>query len=139
MQLWRRFLADRRGKLIEDALTLPVLLLVTFGLLNVFQFGLAGVVAANAANYGARMGAVAQANSAQVAAQAAWQKLQASRLPQGRFTVSVEASDERGSVVVVRVTYRVPNYAYRLATLFGAHLPAHLTGQAEGRFRHEGW
>ena len=134
----RRFVSDHRGRLVEDALTLPVLLLVAVALVNFTLYGMAAAVAQNAANYAARMGAVAQRNSAAVAESAAWQKIHAVHIG-ADFQVTVQAADRRGSVVVVKVTYRVRNYYAGLAAMLGVHSPAYLVGHAEGRFRHEGW
>ncbi len=63
----RKILKDTRAEIEEAVFVLPVLLLVTFGLINLAMVGFAGLSAANAANYGARMASVAQANQAGIA------------------------------------------------------------------------
>ena len=61
MSWLRKFWRDHRAEMDEAAFVIPVLLLVTFGLINFGMLGYASVSASNAANYGARMGSVAQA------------------------------------------------------------------------------
>ncbi len=134
----RRFFADGRARLIEDALTLPILLLVTVAMLNVFLYGVASVSAANAAEYAARRASVAQANPAGVARAAAQQRL--GRLPLGaHFAVGVRTGTHRGQTDMVIVTYAVPNWFRGLAAMFGVSTPAVLRGHAVSYFRHEGW
>ena len=133
----KRFIRDRRGSLVETALTLPIMVLVTLGLINLALAGIAGLHANNAANVGARRGSVAQQNSAAIAASAAWEKLSAVRI--GEYGVDVAASGGRGGVVNVVVSYRVPNYFASLAGFFGGGASAYIEGQAISTFRHEGW
>jgi len=135
----RGFLEDQQGRLVEDALTLPVLLLVALALVNMFQVGMADLVAQNAAHYGARMGAVAQQNSVAIAKAAAQSRISQVHSTGIQFQVSVQADNRRGSVVVVHVTYRVPNYFAGLSSMMGVNMPQWIEGHAEGRFRHEGW
>ena len=52
----RKLLRDLRGELDEAALVLPVLLLISLGLVNLGILGFAAINAGNAANYGARHG-----------------------------------------------------------------------------------
>lgn len=133
-----KFFRDERARLIEDALTLPVLLLVTVAMLNVFMYGLAGISAANAAEYAARQATVAQANQQAVAVAAARGRLE--QLPIGaQFHVSATAPARRGARVTVTVTYDVPNWFRGLAAMFGVDTPPTLHGQAVSYFRKEGW
>lgn len=136
MRRW--YWKDERGRLIEDALTLPILLMVSLALLNFFLYGVAGAVAQNAAHYAARVGAVAQSDPAGAARSAALQKLRSVDMA-ARYQVAVQASDQRGGEVRVVVTYRVPNYFRGLLAMFGVSTPAWMEGQAVGVFRHEGW
>jgi hypothetical protein len=78
-------LRDRRGELDEAALVLPVLLLISLALINMAILGFAAVNAGNAANYGARMGSVAQSNPVVVAVASANQMLTAA--PVGTYAV----------------------------------------------------
>ena len=131
-RLWK----DRRGRLVEDALTLPVILLVVIALFNLALFGVAALNASNAAHYGARMGSVAQAGAARVAAAATWSKLRA--IPIGDYRVSVAGDFSPGGRVTVTVTYRVPNFFAGLIAMFGGSV-GDLEGQVTATFRKEGW
>jgi Flp pilus assembly protein TadG len=133
----RKLLHDRRGELDEAALVLPVLLLISLGLVNLGILGFAAVNAGNAANYGARMGAVAQSNPSGVAVSSAYQMLSAA--PVGTYTVSVTGSGLPGDMMVVRVSYSVPNYFGGLAGFFGVSTPGNFTNIATSYFRQEGW
>ena len=132
-KLWR----DLRGELDEAALVLPVLLLISLGLFNMAILGFAAVNAGNAANYGARMGSVAQSNPAGVAAAKANQMLAAA--PVGTYAVAVTGSGLPGDTMTVQVRYTVPNYFGRLAGFFGVGTPASFTNTAIAYFRQEGW
>lgn len=133
----QHFWRDRRGDLVEAAMTLPIMVLITLGLINLALAGIAGLHANNAANYGARRGSVAQTGSASVAASAAWEKLSAVRI--GEYGVNVSASSGRGGTVNVQVSYRVPNYFASLAAFFGGGASAYIEGESISTFRHEGW
>ncbi|RCK72755.1 MAG: hypothetical protein ANABAC_1289 [Anaerolineae bacterium] len=137
IQCLRRFWRDCKAELDEAALSLPVILLVSIGLINLTLFGSAAVNAANAANFGARMGSVAMASPLGYAASAANQKLSA--LPIGEYAVSTGGSGVAGGVMWVRVEYRVPNYFSGLARLFGVSSPSELSGSVTQYFRREGW
>ncbi len=132
-------LMSRRAELDEAAFALPVLLLVSLGLVNLALLGFAAVNAANAAEYAARVGAVAQSNQASAAVAAANSKLSGVRV--GSYTVSVSGGGTPGSRIEVRVQYRVPNYFGGLSSLF---LPfprpaSTFVGTAKATFRQEGW
>lgn len=131
------FFSDRRGNMAETAIALPVLLLVSLGLINLALFGIAGANANNAANYGARLGAVAQKNQVALATNAAYKKLTAA--PVGTYAVSAEAPGQPGSMVAVRVTYTVPNYFQGLTGFFGVRTPPNFQQTAVSYFRQEGW
>jgi len=133
----RKLLRDRRGELDEAALVLPVLLLISLGLVNLGILGFAAVNAGNAANYGARMGSVAQSNPTGVAVSSAYQMLSAA--PVGTYTVSVTGSGLPGDMMIVQVSYSVPNYFGGLAGLFGVSTPGNFTNTATAYFRQEGW
>ncbi|MEJ5315273.1 MAG: hypothetical protein WHS45_12930 [Anaerolinea sp.] len=131
-------LFSKRAELDEAAFALPVVLLVSIGLVNLALLGFAAVNAANAANYGARMGSVAQSAPVQVAASAAQGKLAAVKV--GSYTVSVSGGGQPGSLITVTVTYRVPNYYAPLASLFsGMREKSTFQGTARAYFRQEGW
>jgi len=132
----RQWLTNRRGEFEEAAFVYPLLILLTVGLFNFAMLGFASMMATNAAHYGARMGSVAQANAAGVAASAAQQRIAAA--PVGDYSVSVQAGSRGGEVTVV-VTYKVPNFFSGLTALFGVHTPAEFIGTSQAAFRREGW
>jgi len=136
-KFFRAMIADIRAEIDEAVFVLPVLLLVTFGLVNLSMVGFAGLSASNAANYGARMASVAQANQASVAFGAANSMLESA--PVGTYTVSVAGGGTPGGLVRVQVQYSVPNYFASLASIFGISTPANWTGTVRSDFRQEGW
>ena len=133
----RKLLTDRRAEMDEAALVLPVLLLISIGLVNLGMLGFAALNAGNAANYGARMGSVAQSDPSGVAASSAYAMLSAA--PVGTYSVSVSGSGLPGDVMIVQVSYTVPNYFGGLAGIFGVHTSQNFTSTATSYFRQEGW
>jgi hypothetical protein len=133
----RKLFRDRHGELDEAALVLPVLLLISLGLVNLAILGFAAVNAGNAANYGARMGSVAQSDPSGVAVSSAYQMLAA--VPVGTYSVRVTGSGLPGDMMIVQVSYSVPNYFAGLAGFFGVSTPGDLTNTAMSYFRQEGW
>mgnify|MGYP000962570900 FL=1 len=75
----RRRLMQKRGRrgssMAEAAITLPVIMLMTFAMVNVSMAWYAAVAASNAANYGARIGSVAQTDPQGLAVSAAQTRL----------------------------------------------------------------
>jgi hypothetical protein len=67
----RTWLTGRSADMIEGALVMPLLTLVTLALLNLALAGYASVTASHAAAYGARLGSVAQVNPVTLAYAAA--------------------------------------------------------------------
>ncbi|RME59395.1 MAG: hypothetical protein D6790_10730, partial [Caldilineae bacterium] len=65
------FLIDRRGDMVEGALTFPLLVLVTLALVNLALAGFASVMAANAVHVATRLAAVDQRQPAATAYAAA--------------------------------------------------------------------
>jgi len=137
IQRLRAFWRDCKAELDEAAFALPVILLVSIGLVNLTLFGSAAVNAANAANYGARMGSMAQSNPLGYAVNHAQQKLYA--LPVGEYSISTGGNTVPGGVMWVQIEYRVPNYFRGLASMFGVSLPSQLSGRVTQYFRREGW
>lgn len=135
----RRLWSDESARFVEDAFTLPILILVAVGMLNVLLYGVADAVAYNAAEYAARQASVAQANAAGVAVAAANQRLQALPFSAAQFRVSAYVHNRRGGLDAVTVSFSVPNYFRGLAALFGVNMPPRLSGKAVSYFRHEGW
>jgi len=138
----KRIFHDRRGDFAQFAFVVPILVLTSLGLINLALFGLAGVNANNAANYGARMGSVAQENPMAYASNAASSKLSAASFGDYDITASVVGSG-RGSLICLAVTYSVDNYFSGLARLFSTPGSSKTHDKFEktvvAYFRHEGW
>ena len=136
--LWQRLFHDQRGDFAQFAFVVPILVLTSLGLINLALFGMAGVNANNAANYGARMGSVAQNNPISYAANAASSKVNATTV--GDYSVSVSTvGSGRGSLIRVAVTYSVTNYFSGLTNIFGWDSPGQFQKTTVAYFRHEGW
>jgi len=133
----RKLLRDHRAELDEAALVLPVLLLISLGLVNLAILGFAAVNAGNAANFGARMGSVAQSDPSGIAVASAYQMLSAA--PVGTYAVSVSGSGLPGDLLIVQVSYTVPNYFAGLAGFFGVDTAQEFSNAAMAYFRQEGW
>ena len=123
--------------LAEFAFAFPIILLATLGLITLGLVGFAAVSASNAANYGARMGSVAQSQPAHVAQSQALARL--SHVNAGTYAVSVSGGTNPGDLVIVRVDYRVPNFYAGLANFFGASVSEDIQGSTYAYFRKEGW
>jgi len=133
VSLRQRLICQRWGTMVEGAIVIPILLMVT---LLIIQFGMlayANQMAEEAARYGARVGSVTQKNPAGAAAAAAG-SFASSAFGAGSPNVSVLApGGVAGSTLKVRVEYQVPNIA-------GAFLPVgSLTASGEATTRQEGW
>ncbi len=138
MNTEKTFQKSERGQsLAEAAITLPVILLVTLGMITLGMVGFAAVNASNAANYGARMGSTAISDPINVATQNAWAKILAA--PVGTYTVSVTGGGAPGRLIAVRVSYEVPNYFSGLGAFFGVQASDTFTGSFVSYFRQEGW
>jgi hypothetical protein len=130
-------LTDRRGEMDEAAFVFPILLLISLALINLAMLGFASITAGNAANFGARMGSVAQSNASSIAYQMAASRTEAA--PFGSYQVSVSGSGQPGTRVLVRVAFQVPNFFARLAGFFGVPMSPEFSGSSEATFRQEGW
>jgi hypothetical protein len=132
----RRLLHDTRGEMAEAAVTLPIVMLAALALVNLTIAGFASVNAANAANYGARIGSVNQENPSDVAVGAANQML--ANTPIGDYIVSASGGGPPGALLAVTVRWEVPNYFKGLMSFFGASLDE-FSGTTVAYFRQEGW
>jgi Flp pilus assembly protein TadG len=121
----------------ETAVVLPVVLVLTFALVNFAIAGYASVAAANAANYGARAGSVAQKGAAGVAASAANAALAKTMI--GEYSVAAYGGGRPGAQVVVVVNWRAPNFIGSMLSLLGGGGNVEFKGQARSTFRQEGW
>ena len=132
------FLRDRRADFAQFAFVAPILVMLSLGLVNLALFGLAGVNANNAANYGARQGSVAQENALSRAVQAAEARLAATSF--GDYQVrAASVGAGRGSLIRLEVTYSVENYFDGLPEIFGCQSPPRFEKTVVAYFRQEGW
>ena len=134
--------SEQGNSLVEFALALPLLLLLTIGLLQAGLLGYGSLLAGEAARPGARMGSVVQGNAAAVAQAEAWDLAQAA-FPAAVPHVQVLApGGVPGSELTLEVVYEIPNLFSRagLTTLFSG-LPSASTLEVKRRvtFRQEGW
>ncbi|MEA2008492.1 MAG: TadE/TadG family type IV pilus assembly protein [Chloroflexota bacterium] len=127
---------EKGQSLVEAAVGIPILLLTLLGIINLAMFGLAGMNASNAANYGARQASVAQSNVQAIALGNTQAKL--SEVSVGTYTVTVSGGGERGDLIRIMVDYQVTNFFGGLAGFFGGSSDE-LRGQTVSYFRQEGW
>ncbi len=120
----------------EAAITLPVVVFLTFAMVNLAMAGYASVAAGNAANYGARIGSVAQSNQINHAIAAAQTKINQTGI--GDYLIYATGGGSRGSQIAVVVEWTVPNYIGGLMSLFGGSVTT-INGSAQATFRQEGW
>jgi len=121
----------------EAAIVLPVVVLLTFAMINLSMAWYAGVAASNAANYGARIGSVAQSNPLTYAIAAAQTQLAA--IGVGSYSVTASGGGFRGAQVIVSVDWAVPNYIGSLVSYLGGGDTISFDGTALSTFRQEGW
>lgn len=131
----QRWLLGSRGDMVEGALTLPLMALVSLALVNLALAGYASVTANNAVNYAARIASVSQHNVTSEAMTAANRALQ---VGVGDYTVAIEADSHPGGMVRVSVQWEVPNFFGSLMPFFGAPNEP-INGEAVSVFRKEGW
>jgi len=121
----------------EAAITLPVVILLTFAMINLSMAWFVAVAASNAANYGARVGSVSQVSPIAYSIAAALERLDA--VDVGSYSVSASGGGYRGAQVVVAVNWEVPNYLGTLVSYLGGGSPLNFSGTAVSTFRQEGW
>jgi len=128
---------NRRGdEFAQSAIAFPIIVLLLFALFNLATAGFASVNAANAANYGARIGSVQQNSSTTAAYTAALQSI--AHAPIGSYQVTVAGGGFPGATIVVKVDWSVPNYMAPLISFFGGS-SGDLGGSTSATFRQEGW
>ncbi len=118
-------------------MTLPVVLLAALLMINGAIAGFAAVNAANAANFGARMGSVVQGNAAAAAVAAAQAALAHAAV--GSYQVQAYGGGAPGIPIVVEVRWEVPSYLGGLMAFFGRPGPTKFSGTVTAVFRSEGW
>jgi len=134
---WRRVSGTGGSAMAEAAITLPVVVLLTFAMVNLAMAWYAAVAASNAANYGARVGSVSQVDPAGHAVAAAQGRLDP--ITVGTYAISASGGGYRGSQVNVMVDWAVPNYIGSLITYLGGGGQMNFAGTALSTFRQEGW
>jgi Flp pilus assembly protein TadG len=133
-------LSDKRGgTMAEAAISIPAVLMVLVFGLSVARAGLVAMAARNAANYGARVGAVSGANPKEFAKKAAETSLNQSGA-NGTFLTDVQVTGEGpGGVVSVTVGWSSPTILAGVCSYFGEGCPAAFSGAAKSVWRREGW
>lgn len=131
------FLRQTAGDMVESALTLPLMALLTLALVNLALVGHARAAAQHAAHFGARMGSVALADAEGEARQAAGAMLDAC-LCEAQVT-NVSGADAPGGEVIVTVEWTVPSFLGSLLSVFGGAAPEQFTGAVTAAYRKEGW
>ena len=134
---WRRKGSEQGSSMAEAAITLPVVVLLTFAMVNLAMAWYAAVAASNAANYGARVGSVSQTNPTGNAVGAAQGRLDT--ITVGTYAISANGGGYRGAQVNVLVEWAVPNYIGSLITYIGGGDQMNFAGTALSTFRQEGW
>ncbi|GBD18985.1 hypothetical protein HRbin27_01486 [bacterium HR27] len=132
----------RRGDVFaETAFALPVVLLVTLGLLQGGLLAYAASAASQAARHGARMASVAQGGlGAAIAVSEAYQTArQLFPMDPSPAVELLAPGGAPGSEITVRVTLRAPNLLSPLAALFPVLPRGAFPVQASSTFRQEGW
>ncbi len=136
-----RLQRSQRGDVFaETAFTLPVVLLVTLGLIQGGLLAYAASAASQAARHGARMASVAQGGlGAAVAVSEAYQTAR-QLFPMGAPEVELlSPGGAPGTEITVRVTVWAPNVLSPLSALFPVLPRGPLPVTASATFRQEGW
>ena len=123
--------SSSQGDMVEAAVTMPLLLLVTFALV-----GHARNSAQNAANHGARVGAVTASGAGSAARQEA-ERLMANCFC--TYSVTVNAANAPGSTVTVAVAWTVPSYVDGFLQVMGGSAQGDFSGTVSASHRKEGW
>lgn len=133
---------NQRGDIfVETAFTLPIILLVTVGLLQAGLLAYASNAASQAARHGARMASVAQGGiGAAIAVGEAYQTArQLFPMDSSPVVELLSPGGAPGSEITVRVTLRAPNLLAPLSALFPILPRSPYAVQASATFRQEGW
>lgn len=130
---------ERGSSLIEMALVLPIMLLVSVVILQFGVAAFAGAAAEAAARQGARVGSVAQVNPAGYAVAEARRVAVTSFSVGQPDVVALAPGGVVGSELTLRVTYQVPNFLSWLTGLFPSVPTGPLPVSGQATFRREGW
>lgn len=130
--------ARRGSNMAEAAIAMPIVVLVVLFAINASAAGYCAMSAANAANYGARIGAVAQKQPEEWARNAAWASLRQSHAP-GVFVVDVRAEKYPSGVVIVSIAWAYPSIMKGLCSMFSDNCPSRFYGTVTSTWKKEGW
>jgi hypothetical protein len=122
----------------EAAISMPVVLMVLFLALNVSLASYTAVAAANAASYGARMGAVARDQPVDWATAGVEASLRKAHAP-GSFDYAILVDKQVGGAVQVTVSWKYPSLLSGLCNLFGGTCPENFSGYSTSIWKKEGW
>jgi Flp pilus assembly protein TadG len=123
----------------EAAITMPVVLLVLMFGINLSLVSHTALVAANAANYGARIGSVTKTNPKFWAETAARTALSQSTIG-GKFSEPFAQVDEApGGAVTVTIHWEYPSVLSGLCSLFGGSCSSKFEGDAVALWKRERW
>jgi hypothetical protein len=132
-------LTDGRGaEMAEAAVTLPVVMLVLFFVINGSLAGYTAMAAASAANEGAEAGAVSRLDPEGDAGDAVVATMKQSSAG-GAYSFGVKADQEPGGAVTVVVAWSYPSMLSGLCRYFGGDCPSHFSGVTTAIRKREGW
>jgi Flp pilus assembly protein TadG len=135
--MFRKLRSRDGAELVELAISLPVLLLVSLALINLTLAGFASVNANNAANYAARVGSVHQTSPGEAAYNAAMESINHAKV--GEYAVTVSGGGHPGAQITVVVQWEFPNFIAPLLAFMGGSFAEPFKGEATSVFRQEGW
>ena len=124
--------SQRGSSMVEAVIAFPILVLLTFSMINLAMAGFAAM----AANNGTRIGSVAQSNQLAYSIAAAQSKIDLTNI--GEYQIIASGGGVRGSQIIVAVNWEVPNYIGGLVAMFGQEV-SDISGTAQASFRQEGW
>jgi Flp pilus assembly protein TadG len=132
-----KILKDKRKGLevLEAVITLPVMIAILLSVINLSLVVYGKQAVEDAAEYGARMGSVAQSAPAIYASAYAQKSINAKGVVQNPKVTILAASANAGSLLTVNVSGEIPNVIGEFIP--GLPSPFKVNGQAS--FRKEGW
>jgi hypothetical protein len=131
-------LIDKRGSnMAEAAVAIPVVLLILALANSVSRAGCVAMAARNAADYGARVGAVAGSNAKEWAEAAANASLEQAGIS-GALPAQAQLTDG-GRTIVVIVRWESPTILAGLCPLYGQQCPMEFYGEARAVRKVEEW
>ena len=127
---------ERKGlETLEAVLTLPVMLMLMLSIVNLGMLAYGKQAVEDAAEYGARMGSVAQSSAIAYASSSAQSSIQSKGIVQNAKVTILAAGASAGSMLTVQVTGEIPN----VIGAFIPGLPSPFKVTAQSSFRKEGW